>query len=479
MRWIAAALLVAVMGSPAVLAQAASTLASAPATAQSEPAPQTRVVHLKVRAVGEPVPALKYQLLTPAPEQIHGDAMTLYYIIMEKVARIRESHKDFGDKVNTWLTETPAADLPKDEVRTVLKEFDEIWPMLDLATRQRTCEWNLQVERLGYDANLPALSLWQYMARLTALRARLAIAEGRYDDALQSLRMGYDMARHVSGGPTNIMEVVGIALAAIQTRQLEDLVAADGGPSLYWAMATLPQPFVDVRPGWQFEMSVLYYTFPELREVRAGTLTPQQWETLADKISRHMQRLFAGHEEVPTIAKEGFPTTVLPDAREYWRSRGLTDKQIDAMPVNQTNLTYGLDMHDQYWGEIAKWFSLPYWQGQAGLQRTENRLREALRSGKAELFTWFVPTLNRFYALQANLQQQLAAVQTIEAIRLHAAAHGGRLPATLDEITESPVPVTPVTGKYIEYKVKGNTFELNTQGAGGGEGVRYIVTVTK
>lgn len=438
---------------------------------------------MTVRPAGEPVPALKYQLLTPVPEQIHGDAMALYYLIMERVARIRENQKEFDGQMNTdkWW-DLPVADLPRDTVRGTLKGFGEIWTLLDLATRQTTCQWNLQVEELGFAAELPSLTLWRYLGRFTAVRAKLAIAEGRYDDAIQSLRMGYDMARHVSEGPTVIQALVGIAMTSVQTRQLEALIAADGSPNLYWAIAALPKPFIDVRSGLQFEMSVLYYTFPELRQVRSGTLTPQQWGTLADKVSRHVQTLLAGQEEIPRFAKEGFPTTVLPDAREHWHSRGLTDKQIDAMPVNQANLAYGLDVHDQHWGEIAKWFSLPYWQGQPGLQRAEKRLREALRGGKAELFTWFLPDLGKAYTQQAVLQQDFAAVQTIEAIRMYAATHDGRLPASLAELTDPPAPITPITGKTIEYKVKGNTFELNAPAPedwDASRGVRYIVTLTK
>ena len=39
--------------------------------------------------------------------------------------------------------------------------------------------------------------------------------------------------------------------------------------------------------------------------------------------------------------------------------------------------------------------------------------------------------------------------------RLHAASHGGELPRTLDEITEVPIPVDPITGKPFGYRRQG------------------------
>jgi hypothetical protein len=48
----------------------------------------------------------------------------------------------------------------------------------------------------------------------------------------------------------------------------------------------------------------------------------------------------------------------------------------------------------------------------------------------------------------------MAALTAVEAIRSYAAANG-RLPDTLDEITETPVPLNPVTGAAFEYGLDG------------------------
>jgi hypothetical protein len=58
-----------------------------------------------------------------------------------------------------------------------------------------------------------------------------------------------------------------------------------------------------------------------------------------------------------------------------------------------------------------------------------------------------------------RLGWQMNALQTVEAIRMHA-AQTGALPASLDEIEIVPVPDNPVTEKPYEYRLEGDTAVL-------------------
>src|SRR5512140_2180396 len=104
MRWTTAVLVVGVFGTGAGLAQPASAPATA-TTQATQPAKQ-RVVRMTVQPAGESVPALKYSLLPPLEDQIHGDAITLYYVAGERITARREKQKDFDVQANKWL-ETP------------------------------------------------------------------------------------------------------------------------------------------------------------------------------------------------------------------------------------------------------------------------------------------------------------------------------------------------------------------------------------
>ena len=51
-------------------------------------------------------------------------------------------------------------------------------------------------------------------------------------------------------------------------------------------------------------------------------------------------------------------------------------------------------------------------------------------------------------------------MQTLEAIRLQAAADQGKLPKQLSDVKVVPVPLDPMTGTAFQYKVDGNQATL-------------------
>src|SRR5205807_2164290 len=89
---------------------------------------------------------------------------------------------------------------------------------------------------------------------LLALRARLEMAEGQYDRAVSTLQTGFHLARHVAEVPTTTTALIGLAIAELMLRQVEDLVQAPGARNLYWALADLPRPFISLRRPLQGEM---------------------------------------------------------------------------------------------------------------------------------------------------------------------------------------------------------------------------------
>ncbi len=60
-------------------------------------------------------------------------------------------------------------------------------------------------------------------------------------------------------------------------------------------------------------------------------------------------------------------------------------------------------------------------------------------------------TASKVFAAQARIDRRIAAFRCVEAVRLYAAGHDGKLPASLDEIKIRPIPADPVTGKPFDY----------------------------
>jgi hypothetical protein len=61
----------------------------------------------------------------------------------------------------------------------------------------------------------------------------------------------------------------------------------------------------------------------------------------------------------------------------------------------------------------------------------------------------------------AQVDRQLAALTAVEALRSYAAANGGKLPARLEDVIDTPVPPNPVTGQPFEYRVENETATLS------------------
>ena len=81
-----------------------------------------------------------------------------------------------------------------------------------------------------------------------------------------------------------------------------------------------------------------------------------------------------------------------------------------------------------------------------------------------------------------HVDRKAAALQIIEALRLYAGKHNGKLPEKLSDVTDIKIPDDPVTKKPFEYKSTGNEATLEIQGTKNSDGrdsVRYEIKITK
>src|SRR5262249_3035188 len=96
----------------------------------------------------------------------------------------------------------------------------------------------------------------------------------------------------------------------------------------------------------------------------------------------------------------------------------------------------------------------------------------------------FLPPMGRIFLSRGRLERRLAALRTVEAIRLYAAEQKGEWPAPLADIKSVPVPNGPGTGKPFEYKKDGDrvTFRgptLKGEGVNQNTLIWYEITIRK
>ncbi len=182
-------------------------------------------------------------LLPPEPAMIDGDAVPLY----EKAVKALPDKA--GDKqIQEWLN-MPINQLPLDQVEQALIQYTESLKSVAQAVKCRQCNWpewkpGTQVpETEGYRRLAFAIRLW----------ARLEIAQDGYQGAILALQTGAGMARQHAQAPTLLQVQVGIAMAAITCRELEEFVQRQDAPTLCLPLGSLPRPFADVEKAIQSE----------------------------------------------------------------------------------------------------------------------------------------------------------------------------------------------------------------------------------
>src|SRR5262249_53302240 len=143
---------------------------------------------------------------------------------------------------------------------------------VDLAARREQCDWELteRFKKESFAMLLPDVQWFREVAILLSLRARLEIAEGKFDKALYTLQTGFALARHLTDTPILITHLVGIAIGQVMLARLEELIQQPGAPNLYWALTHAPRPLFDLRKPLQGEKAVVETLFQEILGERPG-----------------------------------------------------------------------------------------------------------------------------------------------------------------------------------------------------------------
>jgi hypothetical protein len=195
----------------------------------------------------------------------------------------------------------------------------------------------------------------------------------------------------------------------------------------------------------------------------------QMWKTLNVKkdVADWLNKLAADENQVRAARKR------LIDA-------GLAENQIRHFSSPHVIL---LDEKLQFEGrrdEVMKVLALPFWQAEPVL-RAERRPR---KEQEDTLFAGIIGgSGGRVKMAQARLDQRIGLLRCVEALRIFAAEHEGKLPALLDD-TQLPLPVDPFTGKPFAYQLDGATAIVRgtpppSEEKNPAYNVRYEVTIGK
>jgi hypothetical protein len=259
---------------------------------------------------------------------------------------------------------------------------------------------------------------------------------------------------------------------------LEEMVQQPNCPNLYWALTDLPCPLVDLRKGVQGDC-VLVAT--ELRQIRGDTpMTDDQLHTTLANLSGKLGFAREQAGQPPrnvraALSKCTANAETVNAARDRLVNAGCAKDVVKKFPALQVVLLDEKRGYEVQRDEVIKLLGLCTWE----IDHLHGN-DEAGHCGHG-LFADLLPRVIESRRAQARLEQRIGLLRHVEALRLYAADHAGKLPHELSELPV-PVPSNPFTGKPFVYEVDGNVATLRETPSGhkeesGCSNVQYEVVI--
>jgi hypothetical protein len=464
-----------------LLCCAALALFALPGRAEQAISSSETLIQLTVQPAAAPKPALRYLLLPELREMNPGNPIQNYLKCFAEQQNFF-FNKETVDRREKLLT-APLKELPAQELQdyggNALRQAD--W-----AARLDKPDWQimLNLKRDGVNTLLPDVQQMRILANALKVRFRAEVALGRFDLAVRTAKTMFALARHLGEHPTFIGDLVGIAVANMAIGPLEEMIEQPGCPNLYWALTNLPRPLVRLDIGAEGERTWVLAHFHDL---------PDNVPMSEDQVKRFIAETDPllhlnegkGDEQVKGLRawldERNKNEELLSAARRRLVEVGLPDERVKGFPADQVLL---LDQERQYEvrrDDLLKLLNVPLWQVEALSGEVKGGANPQKRA-ETPLF-YLEPATDKVRRAQGRLEQRMALLRQVEALRLYAADHDGKLPAKLADCPV-PLPDDPFTGKPFRYEVAGNTAHLRGTPPPGLEkdpvfNVHYEVTIQK
>jgi hypothetical protein len=461
----------------AALAPLVPALAQPPKAKAPEPRKPRK---LTVGPAAAPVPALKYRLISSAADRNPGDAAPIYLRIRFQANKEQEAAWGRIDykAMLAWLN-LPLDRFPAAEVRKFVDLWADQLKQIEFGARRKTCDWNYSLPEQRQNAvhlDLHDANSMREWGALLALKARVEIAEVKFDDAVRTIETGLAFARHVAEGPGVVFMINflhGAGISRLMLDRCDELISHPGAPNLYWALTALPRPLVSARDALEFDRKLCENLIPELTEAElTRPRSAAEWSSFLARMHEGIvswsRKLWTGdfandaHHPLKIMGGTdlaGFKARVIPTARQaIATSHKLNGPQLDAMPADQIVALYLGEGYHAIWDELFKGSYLPGRDSLSELGAAEVRTH-ADKESPLTFFVQMQPAVRSIVISEVEIDRHVAILRVIEALRMHA-VHASALPESLSEVTECSVPDDPATGKPFEYHRDGGAATL-------------------
>ncbi|TWT59098.1 hypothetical protein KOR42_24870 [Thalassoglobus neptunius] len=416
---------------------------------------------LTVTATAEPVPVLKWRLYPTVDQRTPGNSVPLWYRSLLQLNTNSETGAWFNRINELSPSEKEAIDWEE-----VAKAVEEQSLSLDSARRaafRSDCNWELQIGELrGPETVWLRLGEFQELrelGRILCMKAAVEVQGGEFDRAIETMQTAMRLGTDVAKPETFINDLIGIALQRMTLTQVERWIAHPDSPNLYWALAQLPRPMIEIRSALEMEMTLPQRFFPWLADPLAEERTPEQWNelmmtTIEDGVGIGIQ--FPGLGNQPTreeveLAYQQFAVRNYAKAKGELTEFGWTEDDVEQMPVGQVLALREFTVYQNYTQTLAANAFLPFPESQS---RADDLYQALSGVGRESVVGMLLPAVQQVYIAQQRLETYRNLYMVVEAIRMHLSLNDGQLPSSLDEITVVPAPNDPFTEEPFQYTLK-------------------------
>lgn len=430
-------------------------------------AQEITAVKVTLSPAAEPIPVLKYRFTERPTATVVGNAAPIYLRLIHELpdGSFTQAKVNAAELLNVSDQDFS----PKDAAK-VLEPWQGRLELLRLGSLRKECDWDYPVLEQREDVIavlLPDAQTMRDWGRILALQARLQIARGEFDAAAETIATGFRFAQHVGNGPFLINGLVGIANARLMVDQLERWVAAEDSPNIYWAVTSMPRPLISLRDSLETEFRIIELLFPEIDQFEQLS-ADGEWDFMYRRIVKRINKLTAkqilfGIEDRKKIKPLTNPKEDIgPAARKYLQGMpDWSDKDVDEMSDEQAIVRYVVTGFRDIRDTMFKNTYLPYDAAFRRFGAAEAYLDErCLEHRGIEVMCHMMASTGKAQLAEARMERRLAAIRTLEALRLHLAEEG-ELPASLDSLQALAIPGDPITGRPFLYQRNETTAELS------------------
>jgi len=451
------------LGSTATLEEvapqtSAQTNPSKPASVDEEPS-----APLVVHAAADPVFASRFRFWPSRESLKGGSAQTHFFraVVMQQKMD-GPSRAQVDDYLEQELHEANLV-----EARELLNSHSGLLAELRKMALSEDQQLDLRIrDERGIDAYMLPLEEVQAaraLARLLSLQLIVRIHEGDYAGAMESWQTGFRLASLVGNGETLVQHLVGVAIAMQMLEVVPKAIKRPDCPNLYWALASLPRPLCSPRAAIETEGMVMVRILPSIEGAGDGKVTAEQWrERLLEYVGQLQQMNGMGGDGGGGFQASLYLATLataVPELNARLAARGWNETQLAKMsPYEKMAIDASEETH--YWRDrILGPFLLPGVSSQKLLAERQRELDEWVRANRvrslgAVTVSMLLPAVSAANAAHLRLEYRLNQWMTVEALRMHAARSGGKLPVDLKSLAVVPALEDPWSANAFEYRLE-------------------------